>query len=344
MRNVGQGHAPPPGLVRAVGQGHALPPGLVRRVQRVFNPPLPLLAGLLLLASCQPLLQTSVRIHPDLESLIPADTVYLFGANMEQLRNLPEYQKLAHLALPQLDSVSRETGIDPRKDIQEFLGCSNGTSMVTMVRGTFTAADLEGKLRARGVSGVPYKGHNLYGTDQAGITFLSPSILAGGSTAVLKSMIDNLGAEHSLPGALRPLLEAVPGRDQIWAVSAAGIPTPGMGTHEGSRPGDITGRLGDISGMLRGIQAVVLGVDLSKGLNLTARLDCRTEDDARHVHDALRGAIGMARLSTPDNQPELLKVYDAIQVTQGNSRVDVSGDLPSDQVDRVLTLWLKKSL
>jgi hypothetical protein len=96
--------------------------------------------------------------------------------------------------------------------------------------------------------------------------------------------------------------------------------------------------------MLRGIQAVMLGVDLSKGLNLTARLDCRTADDARHVHDALRGALGMARLSTPDNQPELLRVYDAIQVTQGNSLVEVKGDLPADQVDRVLTLWLKKPL
>jgi hypothetical protein len=88
----------------------------------------------------------------------------------------------------------------------------------------------------------------------------------------------------------------------------------------------------------------LLGVDFSKGLNLTARLECRTENDARHVHDALRGAIGMARLSTPDNQPELLRVYDAIHVTLVNSRVDVNGDLPSEQVDRVLTLWLKKPL
>ena len=96
--------------------------------------------------------------------------------------------------------------------------------------------------------------------------------------------------------------------------------------------------------LLRGIQDVVVGTDFSKGLNLSARLDCRTQDDARHVHDALRGAIGMARLSTPDNHPELLQVYDAIQVSQGNSRVEVSGDLPADQVDHVLSLWLKKPL
>ena len=102
---------------------------------------------------------------------------------------------------------------------------------------------------------------------------------------------------------------------------------------------------GTSRGRWRGIvRLVAFGADFSKGLNLTVRLDCGTNDDARHVHDALRGAIGMARLSTPDNQPELLKVYDAIQVAQINSRVEVNGDLPGDQVDRILTLWLKKPL
>ena len=295
-----------------------------------------LLAGLFLLASCRPALLKPVRIDPALEALIPADTVYLFGASVERLQQTPMYQKLSQLALPEVDRFARETGVDPRKDIQEVLACSNGTTMVTMVRGRFNSGELEPKLRARGVPRIAWKGHTLYGTGEAAFTFLSPSIAVGGSTSVLKSVID-AGKPHGVPAALRPLLEAIPERDQMWAVSAGGVPGIRMGITEGNR-------LGDIAQMLRGIQAVVLGVDFSNGLHLTARLNCRTEDDARHVHDALRGAIGMARLSTPDNQPELLKVYDAIQVTQGNSRVEVNGDLPADQVDRFLTLWLGKRL
>jgi hypothetical protein len=274
-----------------------------------------------------------VRIDPALEALIPADTVYLFGASVERLRQTPVYQKLEQLALPEVDRFARETGVDPRKDIQEVLTCSNGTGLVTMLRGRFNTGDLEAKLRARGAPAIAWKGHNLYGAGDTALTFLSPSIAAAGSTPILKSMIDARDGPHGVPTALRPLLEAIPERDELWAVSAGGL--PGSGMAEGSR-------LGEIAGMLRGIRAVVLGVDFSQGVNLTVRLDCRTLDDARHVHDALRGAIGMARLSTPDNQPELLRVYDAIQVTQGNSRVDVSGDLPADEVDRVLAIWLKK--
>jgi hypothetical protein len=297
-----------------------------------------LLAGLFLLASCRPALLKPVRIDPALEALIPADTVYLFGANVERLQQTPVYQKLSQLALPEVDRFARETAVDPRKDILEVLACSNGTSMVTMVRGRFNSRDLEPKLQARGAPRIAWKGYTLYGTEEAAFTFLSPSTAVGGSTPVLKSVIDARdGKQHGVPGALRPLLEAIPERDQMWAVSAGGLPGIRMGMTEGNR-------LGDIAQMLRGIQAVVLGVDVSKGLHLTARLDCRTEDDARHVHDALRGAIGMARLSTPDNQPELLKVYDAIQVSQGNSQVEVNGDLPADQVDRFLTLWLEKRL
>jgi hypothetical protein len=296
-----------------------------------------LLASLLLLASCRPALLKPVRIDPALQALIPADTVYLFGANVKRMRQTPVYQKLTQLPFPQVDRFARETGVDPRRDIQEVLACSSGTGMVTMVRGRFNAADLEPKLQARGAPRIGWKGYTLYGTEEAAVAFLSPSIAVAGSTPVLKSVIDARDRKHGVPTALRPLLEAVPERDQMWAVSAGDLPGSRMGMTEGNR-------LGDIAQMLRGIQTVVLGVDFSNGLHLTARLDCRTTDDARHVHDALRGAIGMARLSTPDNQPELLKVYDGIQVTQGDSLVEVNGDLPADQVDRFLALWLKKLL
>ena len=292
-----------------------------------------LVAGLAL-SSCQTVLHRSVHIDPALEALIPPDTVYLFGANLEELKQTSIYQQLARIAVPELDRFVQDTGVDPRKDLQEVLACSNGNGIVTMVRGSFNAHDLEAKMASRGAPTISWKGHTLYGTGNTALTFVGPSTVAAGSTPILESMIVN--TSHGVPTALRPLVDGVPERDQMWAVSAGGLPGPKMDSN-GS-----PSRLGDVMGMLRGIQSAVVGADFSKGLNLTARLACQTENDAKHVHDALRGAIGMARLSTPDNQPELLKVYDAIQVIQGNSRVDVSADLGADQVDRLLSLWLNK--
>jgi hypothetical protein len=292
------------------------------------------LAACLALSSCQTVLHRSVHMDPALEALIPPDSVYLFGANLEELKQTSIYQQLARIAVPELDRFVQDTGVDPRKDLIEVLACSNGNGIVTMVRGSFNSHDLEAKMASRGAPTISWKGHTLYGTGNTALTFLGPSIVAAGSTPILESMIGT--TSHGVPEALRPLVDAVPERDQMWAVSAVGLPGPGI------NPNGSSSRLGDVMGMLRGIQSVVVGADYRQGLNLTARLACKTENDAKHVHDALRGAIGMARLSTPDNQPELLKVYDAIQVTQGNSRVDVSADLGADQVDRLLSLWLNK--
>lgn len=296
-----------------------------------------LLAGLLLLSSCRPSAQKSVRIDPEIEALIPADTLYLFDANVDRMRQTDVYRKLENTVLPQADRIAKELGVDPRKDIREVLASSNGNDVVTLVLGTFSSSDLEPRLQARGAPRREWKGRTLYGNGEGSLTFLSPHLAAAGTTTALKSIIDADRGTQGIPPALKPLVAAVPERDQMWAVSAGGVPGLRMSVAEGSK-------LGDIAGMLRGIQAIVLGADFSKGLNVYGRLDCRAEDDAHHVHDALRGAIGIARLSTPDNHPELLQVYDAIQVTQVNSRVEVTGDLPADQVDRFLSQWLKKPL
>jgi hypothetical protein len=56
----------------------------------------------------------------------------------------------------------------------------------------------------------------------------------------------------------------------------------------------------------------------------------------------LRGLVGFGRLNTPDNQPEMLRLYDAIQVTQEQQQAKVTANVPQDLADRFLDIWLKK--
>jgi hypothetical protein len=83
-------------------------------------------------------------------------------------------------------------------------------------------------------------------------------------------------------------------------------------------------------------------MDLSHGLNASAEVNCKTERDAKFVHDMLRGIIGFGRLNTPDKQPEMLKLYDAIEVTQQQTRAQVKADIPQELADKFLDLWLKR--
>jgi len=52
--------------------------------------------------------------------------------------------------------------------------------------------------------------------------------------------------------------------------------------------------------------------------------------------------LEFGRLNAPDNQPQLLKLYDAIQVTQQQTLTVVKADIPADQTDRFLDLLLKR--
>ena len=83
-------------------------------------------------------------------------------------------------------------------------------------------------------------------------------------------------------------------------------------------------------------------MNLSNGIDAIAVVNCNTERDAKFVHDLVRGLVGFGRLNTPDNQPDLLKLYDAIQVTQQQAQATVAANVPQDLADKFLDVWLKK--
>jgi len=94
--------------------------------------------------------------------------------------------------------------------------------------------------------------------------------------------------------------------------------------------------------MVLSINSVTLGIDLSKGFDLNADATCNTADDAKRLHDLLKGVLGLGRLSTPDNQPEMLQLYDAVKVDQVQNRVTVSAHIPPDLVEKFIELWVKR--
>jgi hypothetical protein len=93
---------------------------------------------------------------------------------------------------------------------------------------------------------------------------------------------------------------------------------------------------------LKTVETAIIGMDLSKGIGFRAEVTCKTERDAKFVHDMVKGVVGIGRLNTPDNHPEMLQLYDAIQVTEQQNRAMVTADIPTDLADRFLDLWLKK--
>ncbi len=316
-----------------VGRTH-----LVGRTPTSARGPLAALVFLcLVLTACQPKQSASLHVSPALEALVPSDTVVALGVNLAAVRDTSVYQKLVtRVPLPQLDTFTRETGLDPRKDLSEMLLCSNGKNALLLVRGKFRPSDIEARFRSRGVTPANYKGHALFGenggADRPVITLLDDSTAAAGTTVAVHALLDQTSA--GLPEGLRDLLRTLPADDQIYAALTGGIENLNL-------PLPREGNLGNILPALRSVQTATIGMNLSKGLDAIAVVNCNTERDAKFIHDLLRGLVGFGRLNTPDNQPDMLKLYDAIQVTQNQAQTKVTANVPQQLADKFLDLWLK---
>jgi hypothetical protein len=51
----------------------------------------------------------------------------------------------------------------------------------------------------------------------------------------------------------------------------------------------------------------------------------------------LRGLIGLARLSTHDNELDLLRMWDALSIAKDRQTVRVDMDLPADLTDKLIS-------
>jgi hypothetical protein len=296
------------------------------------------LALCLTFTACQPKQSASLHVSPALEALVPADTVVVLGVNLTTIRDTTIYQKLlTRVPLPQLDRFAQQTGLDPRKDLSEILVCSNGKNALLLVRGKFRITDLEARFKSQGVTPSNYKGHHLFGDDRGAVTFLDDSTAAAGTPAEVRALFDQpSSAARGLPLPLRDLLRTLPAGDQIYAALTGGVENLNL-------PLPREGNLGNVLQALRSVESATLGMNLSNGMAAIFVVNCNTDRDAKFVHDLVRGLVGFGRLNTPDNQPDLLKLYDAIQVTQQQSQTKITADVPQQLADKFLDLWLKKS-
>jgi len=178
-----------------------------------------------------------------------------------------------------------------------------------------------------------YKNFPIFGEVDSAVTFINSTVAAAGDMAALHSLIDQMGKSHGPPPALAALLKEIPRESQVWAAYAGGpidLPIP---------DGNFTANAKKI---MSSIQNGSVYLDLSAGLKGLAIANCTNDQNAQQVHDALQAFLGLGRLTTPTNQPDMLKIYDGLRVTQESSKVKLYVEEPEELVNRILTMVMPK--
>ena len=266
------------------------------------------------------------RIDPALAALVPADTILLSGIRMNELRATPLYTKmLSQQRLSELDDFARQTNFDPRKDVNEMLLASNGVESVLLARGNF-------KIQApAGMKKSIYKGATLYGKTGGAYAILDATTAVAGVESAVRRAIDQKQSGRPGPASLLDRARALPGSGQLWFVSS------GWGTLPERLAAD-PGNLSNMGRLLRTIENASGTADLRSGITATLIGQCRTDPDAKNLGDAARGMVGLGRLSVPENQPEMLRVFDGIKVEQKQRTVQVNVSISPDLIDKLLKM------
>ncbi|HMF77560.1 MAG TPA: hypothetical protein VK604_18020 [Bryobacteraceae bacterium] len=297
-----------------------------------------LLLCCLMLAACRPKPSPTIVIDPALITLVPADTIFLAGARMDPIRSTEVYKKyVLNQKIGMLDEFTKKTGLDPRSDLWEFLIAGNGKETIVMARGHFSEMGLEPKLNIEGAQRFTYKGFTLLGDEAGAVVFTNSSTAIAGPTKALRRLIDHRSQPDSgAPKWLTARAAAIPSTSQIWFVGSVAGQFSNLASNAGGQGMD----LGQFNPgqFLDALQLLTAQIDLQTGVKAHAEGLCVAETDARRLNDALRAGLGLARLSTGDSNPQLLRLIDGAKVLQQQKAVLVDINWPLSAIDELMKL------
>jgi hypothetical protein len=269
------------------------------------------------------------RIDNVLIKMVPPGTTTLVGARMDVLKTTEFYKRMmAAQKLPQFDRFAAESGFDPRRDVREVLFAEAPQGAVLMARGTFRINEpiLQGTKRIR------HGEYNITAIEASGFCILDSTLAVAGDIPAIEAVLEEWkSGSHTAAQPLVARVKTVSDSIQLWAVStgAAGFLADNLPLMAGGI---------DFAKIFRSLDNTWLVSDFSTGLRAEAHGTAAREQDAGSLRDAVKGIIGLGRLSVPEKQPELLKLWDGILVEQQGRNIVIRTDIPQDLIDRLVQM------
>ena len=289
-------------------------------------------AAIVLAVGCSKTSTTGASLDPAFRAGISPDAQAIVSVKLDQVKASELYRTHQQLLdLPQFDSLARRAGLDPRRDVSSLCLVLDGKHLVLLSKGKFSNAQMQDKLLAGGALRVPYKTFTVF-TDAGGaaVAFPREGMAVASSEGEVKAELDLLSSKSgAIPEELQQRLAEVPADSQIWEVSRGGLPTTNFPMRA-----DLDSVLSNFAASVTGTS---FGLRFDSGSHLLSRIICKSPEGAQRVNDSFRGLIGLARLSTKDNELDLLRMWDAISISKDQQFVRVQADLPADLSDKLIT-------
>ncbi len=297
----------------------------------------------------------TVDLDRALVALLPPNATSVIGVDVERLKGTPLYRHMEEQSRQAdgkgrnpLDELVALTGFDPRRDVEELLVASwmegGEPQFVAVARGRFPIAALGREIIGKKGRVETYRGVQVFGPEarpdtgerlrrvetQAGpkrrdepgeFAFLDDRTALAGSRFGVRSAIDRkAGGGPSLLGntAILSRAQSIRSSNQLWAVSQQ----PGEIVAK-ALPKDAPANASNFARIFSSMQYSVFALDLMNGLDLKVSGLCRTAEDAKTLGDAARGIIALGRLTLSQKEPEMMTVFDGVQVSEKGEELEI---------------------
>lgn len=272
------------------------------------------------------------RVDAAIAPLLPANTVVLAGIRLDKLQKTPFYERYVtgEKALRLFQDFQQRTGIDIRKDLWEIDIAITPQGQVAFARGKFGGQfGLEPRIDLPNMTRLSHRGYPILATGEAGVTFFNTGVAVLGPVDQLKAVIDNRDKPgESMPSRTLALVDSIPSRAHFWIVS------PELGSLMPKV--EAKGMEGNFLRMAQTAGEMRAWADLASGVELEAELVYPDDAMAAQVRDALKALLGILRLKTPNDQPELLQAYSNIFPSSDGKKVKLTAKTPFALIDQAV--------
>lgn len=272
-----------------------------------------------------------VKIDPALMVLVPPETQLLMGIRVKEITQTPVYSILRQKKiLEPLEEFVARTGINPDKQLYEMLVTFDGQESLVLARAKFNEeAALEPDIKGPGMQRFEHGGRMFIGNEQFAIAFVNASTGMLGTTAYLRKIVDRLNAgELGMPAYFEEQQRHITRANYVWIVTR-GL-TPEMRAYLPAQ-----GNAANLLRLLDGLRGSRVAIDLRNDIVLRAHADMDSPAAAEQLASALKGLAGLARLTTSNENLDLLNVYDSLETKATEANVDVSIRIGQAQVAKV---------
>ncbi len=279
-------------------------------------------------------------------ALVPANAKIVTGVNVQQALTSPFGQFLLTKTDADgngFDKMLKDTGFDPRRDLQSFVFASAGpagtgsqSSFVFVARGNFQSQNISKQITAHGGTAQNIGGIEVYlGNEhdqQTAFALLDSGIAVFGDLASVQQVIANRSSPSVLDPALQTLIVKVSAGNDAWFASTIG------GTYLSQHLNDATNhQLKPQAIALQSVHQAAGGLLFGDPIQLSFDAITRSPQDAKSLVDVMRFAasfVQMQRSSGP--QAEVLaSAMDSMVVSAADNNFHASLAIPEKSLEQI---------